>query len=310
MLSRVRSVPYKDTLSPNAPYLGDSVLSDLKQIILDFQPTKIFVSHPADTNRDHRALYLFLKITLWDLQEVIKPPKVYPFIIHVVGWPKPRGYFPEKILDVPADLANSEIAWSSLTLDELEIGKKYLAVKQYASQNKYAPKYLPTFARCNEIFGDYPEVPLIRQMVSEVAWQYVGTGDENLPAKKAGNTNRISSLAYAWQGNNFLIKLTLKHTIDQTMGVSIFLLGYRPDMPFGEMPKLNLLVGIDGFHVKDRRKNVHSKDIQFTAKDKELVFVIPLYLLGSPDRILSSAKTLLYDLTLDETAWRTLLLKQ
>lgn len=310
MLSRVRYVPYSDTLSPKAPYVGESILSDLKQIILDFQPTKIFVSHPADTNRDHRALYLFLKISLWDLQGVIKPPEVYPYIIHVVGWPKPRGYFPEKILDVPPDLVNSEITWSSLTLDELEIGKKDLAVKQYASQNKYAPKYLPTFVRRNEIFGDYPEVPLIRQMASEVAWQYVGTGDENLPVKRAGDSNRISSLAYARQGNNLLVKLSLKHTIDQTMGISIFLLGYRSDIPFGEMPKLNLLVGIDGFHVKDRRKNVHSKEIQFTAKDKELTFLIPLQLLGNPEKILGSAKTLLYDLTLDETAWRILLLGQ
>ena len=310
MLSRARYVPYKDTLSPKAPYLGDSILSDLKQVILDFHPTKIFVSHPADTNRDHRALYLFLKIALWDLQGMIKPPELYPYIIHVVGWPRPRGYFPEKILYVPADLVNSEIAWSSLTLDELEIGKKHLAVKQYASQNKYAPKYLLTFVRRNEIFGDYPEVPLIRQMASEVAWQYVGTGDENLPVKKTGSKNHISSLAYARQGNNLLIKVSLRRTIDQTLGVSIFLLGYRPDMPFGEMPKLNLLVGIDGFHVKDRRKNIHTKDIQFIAKDKELVFVIPLQLLGSPDRIMSSAKTLLYDLTLDETAWRILLLDQ
>jgi LmbE family N-acetylglucosaminyl deacetylase len=310
MLSRVRYVPYKDTLSPKAPYLGDSILSDIKQVILDFQPTKIFVSHPVDTNRDHRAVYLFLKVALWDLQGVIKPPEVYPYIIHVVGWPKPRGYFPEKILDVPPDLVNSEIAWNSLTLDELEIGKKFLAVKQYVSQNKYAPKYLITFVRRNEIFGDYPEVPLIRQMASEVAWQYMGTGDENLPANKDKNKNHISSLAYARQGNNLLVKLSLKRTIDEAMGVSIFLLGYRPDISFSEMPKLNLLVGVDGFHVKDRRKNVHTKDIQFTAKDKELVFVIPLQLLGSPDRILSSAKTLLYDLTLDETAWRVLLLEQ
>jgi hypothetical protein len=147
-------------------------------------------------------------------------------------------------------------------------------------------------------------------MASEVAWQYMGTGDENLPANKDKNKNHISSLAYARQGNNLLVKLSLKRTIDEAMGVSIFLLGYRPDISFSEMPKLNLLVGVDGFHVKDRRKNVHTKDIQFTAKDKELVFVIPLQLLGSPDRILSSAKTLLYDLTLDETAWRVLLLEQ
>jgi LmbE family N-acetylglucosaminyl deacetylase len=309
MLSRVRYVPFKDTLSPKAPYIGESILSDLKQIILDFQPTKIFVSHPADVNRDHRALYLFLRVALWDIQELIKPPQVYPYIIHVIGWPKPRGFYPEKVLSVPTDLVKSEIVWNSLALDELAIGKKYLAVKQYFSQNEYAPKYLPTFVRRNEIFGDYPDVPLIKQMASEVAWQYIGSIENGFPAEaKAGRSNRISSLAYARQGNNLLVKLVLKHSIDEKMGVSIFLLGYHPDIPFGEMPKLNLLVGMDGFHVKDRRKNIHSKEILFLPKDKELVFVVPLYLLGNPDRILSVAKTSLYDLTLDETAWRVLLL--
>jgi LmbE family N-acetylglucosaminyl deacetylase len=307
MLSRARYVPYQDTLSPKAPYIGESILSDLKQVILDFQPTKIFVSHPADTNRDHRALYLFLRIALWDVQGLISPPQVYPYVIHVVGWPKPRGYHPEKALEVPSELADSEISWSTLTLDALAIGKKYLAVKQYVSQNEYASKYLPTFVRGNEIFGDYPDVPLIKQMVSEVAWQYIGKMGRD-PDAQSGRSDQISSLAYARQGNNLLVKLTLKRPIEEKMGVSIFLLGYRPDMPFGEMPKLNLLVGIDGFHVKDRGKNVRSKEILFVSKEKELLFTVPLYLLGSPDRILSTARTSLYNMTLDETAWRVLLL--
>ncbi|MBI5023743.1 MAG: PIG-L family deacetylase [Candidatus Omnitrophica bacterium] len=33
MLTRVRQVPYKEALSPGAPYLGDSVIKDLKQVI-------------------------------------------------------------------------------------------------------------------------------------------------------------------------------------------------------------------------------------------------------------------------------------
>jgi hypothetical protein len=145
-------------------------------------------------------------------------------------------------------------------------------------------------------------------MVSEVSWQYIGTGNENLPEAKAARSSQISSLAYARQGSNLLVKLTLKRAIDEKLGVSIFLLGYHPDIPFGEMPKLHLIVGLDGFHVKDRLKTVHSREILFLPKEKELVFVVPLYLLGSPDRILSSAKASLYNLTLDETAWRVLLL--
>ena len=75
------------------------------------------------------------------------------------------------------------------------------------------------------------------------------------------------------------------------------------------MPKINLVVGFDGFHVKDKKKNISLKDIQYKLTDKEMIFSVPLAVLGFPDRILSSAQTALYDLTFDETAWRELVIK-
>jgi mycothiol S-conjugate amidase len=42
MLSRVRKVPYPDALTPGSPYVGESVLGDMKKVIADFKPTKIF----------------------------------------------------------------------------------------------------------------------------------------------------------------------------------------------------------------------------------------------------------------------------
>ncbi len=309
MLSRQRYVPYSDALSFGAPYVGESILNDLKTVIKDFQPTKIFVSHPADTNRDHRALYLFTRIALWDLEDEIVVPEVHPYIVHVVGWPKPRGYEPSLILYVPADFVNSDIQWETVPLQDSEILRKHEAIKQYVSQVKYAPNYLVTFVRSNELFGDYPSIPIIRQMTSVPAWQCVGKDDGAAVGKLKGYAETIASTSYARQGNNFLVKLVLKRAMDKDMGVSVFLMGYRSDMPFAEMPKLNLLVGIDGFHIKDRKKNIASKEVMLTSNDRELIFTVPLSLLGLPERILSSAKTSRYDLTLDETAWRVLLIK-
>ena len=56
MLARARYVPYPEALNPGSPYVGESMLRDFKQVIADFKPTKIFVSHAADVNRDHRAI--------------------------------------------------------------------------------------------------------------------------------------------------------------------------------------------------------------------------------------------------------------
>jgi len=76
-LTRISKVPYQEALSYEAPYTGESILKDLTSVILDFKPTKIFVSHPADTNGDHRALYLFLRVALWDLEGKINNPQVF-----------------------------------------------------------------------------------------------------------------------------------------------------------------------------------------------------------------------------------------
>ena len=43
---------------------GATTLADLKQVLTDFKPTKVFVSHPADTNPDHESYYLFLRTAL------------------------------------------------------------------------------------------------------------------------------------------------------------------------------------------------------------------------------------------------------
>ena len=308
MLSRKRSVPYENARSFGAPYVGESILKDIEGVLSDFKPTKVFVSHPVDVNRDHRAAYLFLKVALWDLDDKIEQPKVFPYLIHAVGWPQPRGYLPDKGLYVPSDLVKSDIIWDSFTLETEKIERKKEAIKFYVSQNKGAPQYLVTFARRNELFGDYSPVPIFKQMSSVPVWQQVKTPENLGASKKADELDQIAGLAYAREGNNLLIRIRLKRAIDTQMGVSIFLFGYKKGTPFGTMPKINLVVGLDGFHVKDKKKNVSLQDIQYKLTDKEMVFSIPLSALGRPDRILSSAQTALYDLTFDETAWRELVI--
>jgi LmbE family N-acetylglucosaminyl deacetylase len=312
MLSRVRKVPYADALVPNSPYVGEAILRDMKWVIADFKPTKIFVSHPADVNRDHRAAYTFMQVALWDLeQEGLPVPEVFSYIVHVPGWPIPRGYHPELSKTPPPALEKVGIQWIEQPLDSVQIGKKYDAVLEFPSQIKCAPRYLVTFVRRNELFGNFPPVELPRQLASDVelVWSSVGVNDLQKSRIKSNGTDHFSQLDYARQGNYLVIRIVLKRAIDKDFGLSIFLFGYSPKIPFAEMPKIHILMGLDGFHIKDKKRTVHSKDVLFTSKDKELVFKVPLSLLGDPDRILSTAKTAVYDLTLDETAWRVLELK-
>jgi len=81
MLTRVTAVPYAGARRPGAPYSGESILSDITGVVREFKPTKVFLSHPADHNPDHLAMYLFFRVALWDLARELTPA-VYPYLVH------------------------------------------------------------------------------------------------------------------------------------------------------------------------------------------------------------------------------------
>ena len=291
-LAKAEKVPYQGAMSPGAPYSGESILKDLERILSDYKPTKIFVSHPADANRDHRALYLFLRVALWDLDGKINVPEIYPYFVHAAGWPKPRGYKPTLKLIPPPVFSKSEVSWLALSLTSEEVTKKYNAIRDYPSQIKYAPKLLISFARENELFGDYPVVA-IRQYEPST-----GTLLEQSVQKPA--------LSYACEGSDLLVRLKLKQRINKLFGVSLSLLPYRKGTPFASMPKVEVKMDLGGLRVKDQVKDVALKGVRFTSQGKEIEFRVPRAILGDPDYIMISAKTALKDLSVDEMAWRVL----
>jgi len=283
LLTRISRVPYSNCLSPGAPYVGESILNDIEKIIRDFKPTKVFVSHPLDVNRDHRALYLFLQIALWDLGGKAIKSDVFPYLVHVKGWPEPRGYHPDLELSPPDMLKNNEISWRRLELTDEEVRMKHDAMECYKSQNEYNPAYLFTFARKNELFGNYPVIELSKKS----AWRNVGT-----------------TLAYARKDNDLFIRLTLKSKLDKDLGISIFLLGYRKDSEFSKMPKLTINIGLNSLSIKDKKHRIDAGKVQLTEEGNVFILKIPLSLLNDPVNILACAKAGSIVLPFEVTAWR------
>jgi len=306
--TRSTKVPYPGCLSLGAPYVGESILKDLKTILAGFKPTRIFVSHPVDTSQDHRSLYLFLRIALWDLEGAIKQPQVLPYIIHVAGWPKPKGYYPELGLEEP--LAFTEVSWNKLSLTPDEIAAKYKCISFYKSEIEYDPSYLFTFARKNELFGDYPTIELENQGQGEMRWQgvniekteWITTTDKEIEQRAM-----MSGLAYASKNGDFCIRINLKRKIDRNFGISVFLLGYNKNKDFAFMPKIHISIGIMGMHIKDKKQTISIKDAEFDYEGNSIIVKIPFSSLGNPDYILSSAR--IANLPFSNTAWRIIKIK-
>ncbi|UCF29276.1 MAG: PIG-L family deacetylase, partial [Chloroflexota bacterium] len=158
LLSGQNSVVYTFAQTPNSPFKGESIVADIKQVVSDFQPTKIFTSHPGDVHPDHQTLPLYLQVALWELGEEIAP-EVYHFITHYGGWPQPRGYQPEHPLEPPAqyDVGNR---WRifPITIEQRE--KKLQALQAHKTQWGSGQPYLESVVRANELFDVIEEIPI------------------------------------------------------------------------------------------------------------------------------------------------------
>ena len=297
MLTRISSVPYKENLSYKAPYVGENILSDLEQVILAFRPNKIFVSHPADTNVDHRALYLFLQVALRDLDKAIPKPVVYPYLVHCVGWPKPRHYHPELALEPPREFFDHQINWLRFDLTKGQLNKKYQSILCYRSQTSSAAFYLLAFARKNELFGDYDDVELTKQQASaEQAASFLG--DSNMYVDSdIGALENVEKLiegkdlvSYACLDGNFLIRITKARSLSRKLSFMVYLFGFNAKTPFGSMPKIQIIVKNKKFKALDKGRRIREPGISLDLNADSLVLKVPMALLGQPDFLLASVK--------------------
>jgi len=308
ILTRVKAVPYATAFRPGAPYKGEEVLQDLKTIFREFKPTKIFVSHPGDHHPDHRSLYLFTQVAIWDLEKEMKPT-VYSYLIHYKHWPKPRGYHPSESLR-PPQLFKEKIPWQTLSLKPEEIERKHIAVKKHRSQYNYSARYLLSFIRSNELFGDFPVIVLKPKtssvLVSSERKEDLMEIPEELTDEERAAFVGIEKHSILLEDNHLVISINLSRPLGEAVGVSVHVFGYRKDQAFAEMPKFHVKFGAIEHRVFDQARRLPIDVIKLDRRPKEITIRIPLALLDTPQYILTSARTYIGAVPLDWVSWRTL----
>ena len=149
--------PYSDAATPNAPYSGASLLSDIKQQMIAEQPTDIYVTHPNDDHPDHAAASIFVRTALMQLQASGRPwaqtARLHYYLVHRGDWPTPQGLHENAALLPPGPMAALDTHWTALPLSRRDTQKKYTAIKRYRSQVEMSSRFLYSFARQNELFG-------------------------------------------------------------------------------------------------------------------------------------------------------------
>lgn len=283
ILTRISSVPYKENLSFGAPYVGESILKDLKAVLLAYRPNKIFVSHPIDVNGDHKVLPLFLQVALADLRSILPEIAVYNYLIHWKGWPSPRRYHPELPIFPPSQFHGSEAVWFLQKLNRHDLEKKHKAILCSRSQTQSSAFYLLAFARKNELFGYFPEINLGAENIQSVS----GSDSVSVPE---GAEYETCHVRYSLTEKNLVIKIHNEKKISRLFSVMFYLFGYNYNIPFAKMPKISIITRNNKYKVFDGKKKVNFSGVDLKLADKEVTLKIPLSVLGDPDFLLASVK--------------------
>jgi LmbE family N-acetylglucosaminyl deacetylase len=154
--TRARAVPYDDTQSPNAPYLAPALIADLRRVIAEFQPTRVFTTHPLDDHEDHAAAALLAREAIAQAVHAgeIRPPALYYYLVHFGDWPLPQGMHPDRPLTPPLGLTSE--SWQAFWLDDAALQRKREAIRAHESQYAIMARFLSSFVRRNELFAPAP----------------------------------------------------------------------------------------------------------------------------------------------------------
>ncbi len=160
--TRCSSSPYTNTFNGASKYCGQDLLEDIKTEIRNFHPTEIKVTHPSDDHPDHAAGSAFVTLALKQLQNEsdgnswLHKIHLSYYLVHRGDWPMPQGARPGEALLPPRQMAHLDTRWSSLLLNPKEVQQKAKSIDLYPSQTALMRRFLISFARKSEIFGDSP----------------------------------------------------------------------------------------------------------------------------------------------------------
>lgn len=301
ILTRATRVPYEFSFRPGAPYKGEEVLKDIKVVLRDFKPTKVFISHPGDHHPDHQAFYLFTRTALWDLEEEMNPD-IYCYLAHFKRWPTPRGYHPEKGLEPPPSY--SDETWTVHDLASEENKVKFNALKQHLSQYEANSRLLVSFVRSNELFFEPFPVPVQAtiSILTRGREEYLTVIPERLTRVEKKVFVDVKEEMVQLVDDSLVITVRLSQPLSKEVELSVHAFGYRKDRPFAEMPKVHAQLGAITQDVYDQDRKLSEK-LEVIRQSELITVKVPLVELGNPQKIFIGARTYIFDVPLDWVPW-------
>ena len=329
-LTRANAVPYDDALTPGSAHAGEDVLDDLVDVIRDFRPTHLVLPHPADHNEDHRALYLFARVALWNLADDGLAPQLLAAPVHFTRWPEPRRALSSRPAEPPAFLENDG-PWFEYALAPFQVSNKLAALRRHHSQFRWAPAILQSHVRKTEVFAApadlafpggrgaaeiaetddtefRPDENLLQSLEQEAdAWHELAGQHAAESAALAGFDNDVVQSRWEGDGQALTAAFRFRRPVAPAR-LSIRLCGYRGDRPFGDLPKIEIeAVPDEILSVADLHRRLPADSVQLVSGGNDEIAVrVPYALLGRPEKIMANAMLMKKRLPIDGIPWRIL----
>ncbi|MEN6519523.1 MAG: PIG-L family deacetylase [Armatimonadota bacterium] len=144
--------PYTNSMTRNAPFTGKQLMSDVKKLLREIDPTDIYIPHPCDQHPDHWATGAFVTEALYD-EGWLEDRNVGLYLVHRGDWPLPQGLHAGRNLAPPAGLDRLDTRWYQYELNSDSVSAKKCAMDKYRSQTGLNRRFLLGFVRKNELFG-------------------------------------------------------------------------------------------------------------------------------------------------------------
>ena len=330
-LTRANAVPYDDALTPGSAHAGEDVLDDLVDVLRDFRPTHLVLPHPADHNVDHRALVLFARVALWNLADDGVAPQLLAAPVHFTRWPMPRSAQPDRPAEPPAFL-ETDGPWLEYGLASFQVSNKLAALRRHHSQFLHSPALLLASIRKTETFAALadlafpggrgsaevaeaddtefrPDENLLQELAQEsAAWHDLAGQQAAESAALSGFDNDFVQTRLAGDGQALTVAFRFRRPVAAPAQVSLRLFGYRGDVPFGELPKIEIEAAPgEILAVADLDLRQPAESVQLVPSgDDEIAVRVPYALLGRPERILVGALLMKKRLPIDGIPWRVL----
>ncbi|MGD9781752.1 MAG: PIG-L deacetylase family protein [Kiritimatiellia bacterium] len=331
VLTRATAVPYDRALTPGSAHAGEDILDDLEEVIRDFNPTHVLVSHPADHNVDHRALHLFARVALWNLAADGIAPEILAYPVHFTQWPEPRRYHPMRPASPPHFL-DAGTGWLEYVLAPFQVSNKFAAIRRHHSQYRYASNYIDSLIRKSEIFAPILDLALpggagtadideedasqfrpdgdLFGELSRLSEQWTAIAEQNAAETAAlgDDDNDLLLCSVSGDGVSLALSFQFQKPISPATALSIHVFGYRADVPFGEMPKICVAATPKKIlAVRDLKKKLPEDFVELVPGGSDAIALrVPYALLGDPEKILFGARLSKGTLPVDWAAWRAL----